>query len=125
MVWFSKRTLLLVMDVMPQGTRGRCNKWSEEVRYCCSLYANRNFQTKMIGLPANRFVAVLAVYFKTSELQLMLYVRSVFINRSDVAGHHTELHNSRHTTSYNTIYCTCVFCVICICTYAYVHTLFE
>jgi len=37
MVWFSKRTMLLVMDVMPQGIWGRCSKWSEEVRYCFSL----------------------------------------------------------------------------------------
>ena len=119
MVWFSKRTMLLVMDVMPQGIWGRCSKWSEEVRYFCSLYANRNLQTKMIGLPANRFVAVLPVYFKTSELQLALSVSYISFCQSLGRGgdsvpnfitHGTPLHITRYT-----------ILVLCLCVCAYVN----
>lgn len=128
MVWFSKRTLLLVMDVMPQGIWGRCSKWSEEVRYCCSLYANRNLQTKMIDLPANRFVVVLPVYFKASELQLTLSASYISFCQSFGRGWDTVLNfvthgRPLHITRYTTRVC-CVWRCECIKKYlcSYYHT---
>lgn len=129
MVWFSKRTMLLVMDVMPQGIWGRCSKWSEEVRYCCSLYANRNLQTKMIGLPANCFVAVLTVYLKTSELQLALTVSYISFCQSLGRGGDTVLNFITHGTPLHiTRYTILVLCVLCVhilintCAHIIMHT---
>lgn len=72
----------------------------------------------MIGLPTNRFVAVLPVYFKTSELKLVLSDSYISFCQSlgrggdtvlDFITHGTPLHITRYTIR--------VLCVLCVCVY--------
>jgi len=52
----------------------------------------------MIGLPSNRFVAVLPLYFKTSELQLTLSVSYISFCQSLGRGGDTVLNFVTHGT---------------------------
>lgn len=75
----------------------------------------------MIGLPPNRFVAVLPVYFKTSELQLALSVSYISFCQSLGRGEDTVLNFITHGTPLHIIQYT----IRVLCVFIYVHVLIN